>query len=134
MVIETMAVAVSKIVKLKTAPTDGPTHIDTTEQLMMKTPCPTMHLPCVDKTNTSYIWTSACGVRMSQEYYNNLSLRNVSFILIVVWLLSFIQVTSTMSFCADCLCVKCERTGPPRQNFSHQLHDQYEAPTPLCHF
>ena len=62
MVIKTMAVTVSKIVKLETAPTDGLTHIDTTEQLMMQTSCPTMHLPCVDKTNTSYMLTSACGV------------------------------------------------------------------------
>jgi hypothetical protein len=62
MVIETMAVAVSKIVKLETAPTDGPTHIDTAEQLMMQTSCPKMHLPCVDKTNTSYMLTSARGV------------------------------------------------------------------------
>ena len=62
MVIKTMAVTVSKIVKLETAPTDGLTHIDTTEQLMMQTSCPIMHLPCVDKTNTSYMLTSACGV------------------------------------------------------------------------
>jgi len=62
MVIKMMAVTVSKIVKLETAPTDGPTHIDTAEQLMMQTSCPTMHLPCVDKTNTSYMLTSACSV------------------------------------------------------------------------
>jgi hypothetical protein len=42
---------------------------------------------------------------MSQEYHNNSSLQNVSLILIVVWLLSFIQVTSAMSFCANSLTV-----------------------------
>ena len=49
--------------------------------------------------------TSACGVRMSREYNNNLSLWNVSLILIMVWLLSFIQVTSAMSFRANSLTV-----------------------------
>ena len=49
MVVNTMAVAVSKIVKLETAPTDGLIHIGTAEQLMMQTSCPTIHLLCVDK-------------------------------------------------------------------------------------
>ena len=105
MLAETEATAVSKNLKPETTLTDPLTHVDPAEQIMMQSSHSTIHVSCVDNTNTSLMLNCAGGARMSHKSRHKQLLRSLSFVLITTWLLSFVQLTSAMSFRASTLSV-----------------------------
>lgn len=96
--VEMNATAVSRDSKPEAALTNHLTHINPTEQLVMQSLHSTIHMSCVNNTNTSFMLNSVGRAQLSHKSQNKLSLRSPSLHFLLVWFPSFTQMTSAMSF------------------------------------